>query len=382
LAGDIIIVTGAIGRACIGGKAWVYMQYLLGLQRLGFDVYYLEDCGQGSWVYNWDTEEVTTDLEYPATYVQDCLEPVGFGKRWTYRAGDQALGMPLSVIQDVCREARLLIVLADPVTDWRKEYDMPVQRAFIDVDPGFTQFGLVNGDSPLMETVSRCERHFTVGQNIGSRDCQIPSAGYEWHKIMPPISLPDWQYAGSGDATDFSSVMDWRGFHDVEYEGQAYGQKDREFPGFMDLPRTTGQLFNLAQMGGDTDLLERHGWCVVPGWIPSATPWSYRDYIQGSRAEFGVAKNGYVKSRGGWISDRSVCYLASGRPVLVQDTGQANSLPVGEGMLCFSNLAEAEAGITAINDDYERHRQAARLLAERYFDAEKVLPAFLEASLV
>ncbi|NOR40076.1 MAG: glycosyltransferase family 1 protein [Gammaproteobacteria bacterium] len=378
----MIIVSGAIGRACIGGKAWVYMQYLLGLQRLGFDVYYLEDCGEGSWVYNWDTEQVTTDLEYPAAYVQDCLEPVGLGECWIYRAGDQCLGMPLPVFQDVCREARLLIVLADPVTVWRQEYDMPVQRAFIDVDPGFTQFGLENGDSLLTDTVTHCQRHFTVGQNLGNKDCQIPSAGYEWLKIMPPISLPDWPFADSGNATDFSSVMDWRGFHDVEYKGQIYGQKDREFPRFLELPRATSQSFSLAQMGGDEARLERHGWCVTPGWIPSATPWSYRDYIQDSRAEFGVAKHGYVKSQGGWISDRSVCYLASGRPVLVQDTGQGNSLPVGEGMLCFGNLSEAEAGVAAINADYEHHRQVARMLAERYFDAEKVFPAFLEATLI
>lgn len=381
MARDIIIVSGAIGRACIGGKAWVYMQYLLGLQRLGFEVYYLEDCGQGSWVYNWDTEQVTTDLEYPAAYVQDCLQPIGFGGRWIYRAADQCIGMSLPVFQDVCREAHLLIILADPMTVWRKEYDLSVQRAFIDVDPGFTQFGLVNGGSALADTVAHCERHFTIGQNLGNKDCHIPSAGYEWLKIMPPVSLPDWPFADFDSANEFSSVMDWRGFHDVEYQGRIYGQKDREFPGFMDLPRISGQSFKLAQMGGDDALLKSHGWKVAPGWIPSATPWSYRDYIQRSRAEFGVAKHGYVESRGGWISDRSVCYLASGRPVLVQNTGQGDCLPVGEGMLTFSNLAEAKKGLESINTNYDRHRQAARSLAERYFAADKVLPPFLEASL-
>ncbi|RKZ46125.1 MAG: glycosyltransferase family 1 protein [Gammaproteobacteria bacterium] len=381
MAREIIIVSGAIGRACIGGKAWVYMQYLLGLQRLGFEVYYLEDCGQGSWVYNWETEETTTDLEYPAAYIQSCLEPIGLGERWIYRAGDQSLGIPLSVFQDICKEALLLIILADPVTVWRKEYDLPVQRAFIDVDPGFTQFGLANGTSPLIETVAHCDRHFTIGQNIGNKDCRIPSAGYDWLKLMPPISLPDWPFADNNSTTDFSSVMDWRGFHDVEYEGQIYGQKDREFPKYLDLPVISGQTFNLAQMGGDEKLLEKHGWNVVPGWIPSATPWSYRDYIQKSRAEFSVAKHGYVESRGGWISDRSVCYLASGRPVLVQDTGQADCLSIGEGMLTFSNLAEAKMGLESIIADYDLHRRAARSLAEQYFDAEKVLPPFLQASL-
>ena len=381
MARDIIIVAGAIGRACIGGKAWAYMQYLRGFQQLGFDVYYLEDCGQGSWVYNWETEETTTDLEYPAAYIQSCLEPIGLGDNWIYRAGDQYKGMPLQDFQEVCSKARLLVIRANPMPVWRNEYDLPGQRVFIDVDPGFTQFGLVNGDSPLAETVTHCERHFTVGQNLGNKDCHIPSAGFEWLRIMPPVSLPDWQFANFDNATEFSSVMDWRGFHDIEYDGRIYGQKDREFPSFLDLPRLSGQLFKLAQMGGDDTLLENHGWNVVPGWIPSATPESYRNYIQQSRAEFGVVKHGYVKSRGGWISDRSVCYLASGRPALVQDTGQDDCLPVGEGILTFSNLAEAEKGLKSINTDYDRHRQAARSLAERYFDAEKVLTPFLEASL-
>jgi hypothetical protein len=382
MANDIIIVSGAIGRACIGGKAWAYMQYLRGLQRLGFDVFYLEDCGPGSWVYNWDTEQVTTDLEYPASFVYDCLSPIGLGRNWIYRAGDQSQGMPLHDFQQVCQEARLLIVRANPMPIWRKEYDLPARRVFIDVDPGFTQFGLANGDSPLADTVVRCERLFTIGQNLGNEDCNIPGAGFEWLKIMPPVSLPDWPYAESGRAEEFTSVMDWGGFYDVEYQGVIYGQKDKEFPRFLDLPHLSRQSFTLAHIGGNTELLENHGWKVVPGWIPSSTPWSYRDYIRESRAEFGVAKHGYVETRGGWLSDRSVCYLASGRPILAQDTGQNRCLPTGEGMLTFRDLHEAREGIVSINSDYDRHRRAARSLAESYFDAEKVLSSFLEASLV
>jgi hypothetical protein len=381
MAKDIVIVAGAIGRACIGGKAWAYMQYLRGLQDLGLDVFYLEECGPGSWVYNWDTEEVTTDLEYPASFVDDCLQPIGLGDNWIYRAGDECKGMPLEDFQQVCRDARLLLVRANPMPIWRSEYDLPARRAFIDVDPGFTQFGLANGSSPLAETVVRCERHFTIGQNLGREDCSIPGAGFEWLTIMPPVSLPDWPYAESEGGDDFTAVMDWGGFHDVDYEGVVYGQKDREFPRFLDLPRLSGQSFSLAHIGGDEKLLETHGWNVVPGWFPSATPWSYRNYIQDSRAEFGVAKHGYVATRGGWLSDRSVCYLASGRPVLVQDTGQNLCLPTGEGMLTFRDLHEAQEGVISINADYDRHRRAARSLAERYFDTGKVFSFLLEATL-
>src|SRR5207244_9858730 len=137
------------------------------------------------------------------------------------------------------------------------------------------------------------------------------------------------------------------------------------------------QPFRIALTGAPPEDLARHGWEVVPGWVPSRTPWSYRTFIQESRAEFGVAKHGYVLSRGGWFSDRSVCYLASGRPVLVEDTGLADWLTVGEGVVTFANPEEAVAGINHINADYERHRRVARRLAEHVFSTEQVLKAFL-----
>jgi len=176
-------------------------------------------------------------------------------------------------------------------------------------------------------------------------------------------------------------VMQWRGFHEVVHDGVRYGQKDAEFPKFMELPRLTPQPLRLALTGAAPDEFEQHGWEVVPGWVPARTPASYRAFVQGSRAEFGVAKHGYVASRAGWFSDRSVCYLASGRPVLVEDTGIADFLPVGEGVLTFDDPDAAAAGIEEINRDYERHRRAARRLAQDYFSADRVLPRLVEEAL-
>jgi hypothetical protein len=174
--------------------------------------------------------------------------------------------------------------------------------------------------------------------------------------------------------------MQWRGFRDVVHNGVLYGQKDREFPRFAELPRHTPQPFRVALTGAPPEDLARHGWEVVPGWVPSRTPWSYRAFIRESRAEFGVAKHGYVRMRGGWFSDRSVCYLASGRPVLVQDTGLDDWLPTGKGVVTFDDVPGAVRGVEAINADYEGHRRAARRIAEEYFAAERVLPPLLDAA--
>lgn len=376
-----VVFAGTIGRAGVGGLAWMNMQYLAGLRALGHDVYYLEDCGEGSWVYNWDTEQLTTDLAYPAAYVREALEPLGLGERWIYRTDDNSAGMTVEQTRAICAEADLLIVQAVPLARWREEYLWPRRRAFIDVDPGFIQISLIAGAPELSETVDRCERLFTIAQRMGKPDCLIPTAGREWVKTLPPVCLEQWTFAPDGAAEEFTSVMQWRGFRDVTHEGVTYGQKDREFPGYIDLPRHTRQPLRLALTGAPPEDLERHGWRVTPGWVPSRTPWTYREFIRSSRAEFGVAKHGYVAMRGGWFSDRTVCYLASGRPALLQDTGLRDWLPVGEGVVTFTNPEEAIRGIEIINENYPHHREAARRIAERYFATESVLPPLIEAAM-
>lgn len=358
------------------------MQYLAGFRDLGHDIYYLEDCGaELRWVYNWDTEELVYELDYPAAFIHSCLEPLGLGDRWIYRAGDQSRGMPADDFRDACAAADLLVVRAMPMLDWRDEYNGPRRRAFIDVDPGFTQARLAEGDDVLMAGVSRCERHFTVGQRVGYPDCPIPTVGFNWQATRPPVALSCWPYAEGGNPTHFTTIMTWRGFRDIEHKGVAYGQKDREFPKFIGLPRETSQPLQLALQGIDPKLLVDHGWEVVPSWVVSRTPWAYRQFIQESRAEFGVPKHGYSTTRSGWLSDRTVCYLASGRPALVGDTGIRDSVPTGSGLLTFNDVREAVAGIEAINSDYDGHRRAARGLAEEWFASDKVLPTFLDAAL-
>ena len=371
-----IIVAGTIGRSGLGGQAWACLQYLLGLRALGHEVFYLEDCGRSSWVYIWEKEDWTHELDYPAAYVHACLEPFDFGDRWIYRDNYRSLGLPLERFMDVCANADLLILRAVPFWNWRQEYEKPSRRAFIDVDPGFTQITLANGDPGWLDGIARCERRFTYGQRVGEADCLIPETGGPWLKTLPPVFLAEWPFSES-DATLFTSVMRWQGFKEVTHNGISYGQRDKEFAAYLDLPKLTPQKFRIAQMGIKPEILTSHGWESVPGEVISRTPASYREFIQLSRAEFSVPKNGYVKMRGGWFSDRSVCYLASGRPVLMEDTGMRHWLPADEGLLTFTCPAEAVAGIARVNTDYGRHRRAARRLAEDIFSTEKVLRPFL-----
>ena len=175
--------------------------------------------------------------------------------------------------------------------------------------------------------------------------------------------------------------MQWRSYQDVVFQGVQYGNKDKEFPAFAGLPGLTAQPLRLALTGAAPDACSQHGWDVVVGWESSYSPDTYQTFVSTSRGEFAVAKHGYVATRGGWFSDRSVCYLASGRPVLVQDTGLGDWLPIGEGVLTFRDVTGAVEGIDAINSDYERHRRTARDVAERYFSTDRVLPTLLEEAL-
>jgi hypothetical protein len=288
--------------------------------------------------------------------------------------------MPLEQFREICARTDVLILRAAPFWNWRPEYDLPKRRVYLDVDPGFTQIRIANGDAGLAEGIARAERRFTYAQRVGQPDCAIPADGGPWLPTRPPVYLEEWPMQVT-PATHFTSVVRWQGFHEVVHQGVAYGQRDRGFPRYMQLPRRSTQRFRLAQMGMKPEILEDEGWEVVAGELISRTPALYRQFIQTSRAEFSVPKHGYVKMRGGWFSDRSVCYLASGRPVLIEDTGLADWLPIGSGLVTFNDPVTALAGVEKINSDYESHRRAARQLAETVFATERVLPAFLDAAM-
>jgi hypothetical protein len=252
------------------------------------------------------------------------------------------------------------------------------QSVFLDIDPGYPQIWRALG---LSDPFSGHDRFVTIGENLGRADCKIPDCELDWITTPPPVVLEDWPVTPPGTA--FTSVCTWRNpYGTLEWEGSTFGSRVHEFRQFLELPRLVDAEFELAldidaAESRDLSALEANGWRLVDPTAAAGTPRLYRSYVQRSRAEFSVAQNMYVTGRSGWLSDRTLCYLASGKPVLAQDTGFSDNYPVGEGLLAYSTLEEAAAGVEAIQSGYERHSRAARAMAEEYFDSKKVLGRLL-----
>jgi len=366
-----ILFAGIIARYPFGGVTWCSLMYLLGLRALGHEVFYIEDTGEC--VYDPVQNTRATDPSYGTAYIHSALEPHGFGDRWSFINFDGSYhGRSADDVRRYAATADLFINLSGGSWFWRDEYARIPRKAFIDSDPAFTQLAIAKAEPWYVEFFRRFDRLFTFGANIGTPASPIPTGSFTWHKTWQPITLGDWTPI-DGLRDRFTTVMTWQ----IESFADVGGNKDQEFVKFLDLPSRTSQRFELA-INGPQQLLREYGWNTVDAMAVSRTPWAYRDFIRGSKAEFGVAKHTYVANRSGWFSDRTACYLASGRPALVQDTGWTAHVPSGEGVLAFSTLDEALGGIDAINTDYHRHARRALDVARAHFDANVVLPRLLE----
>jgi hypothetical protein len=366
-----ILFAGIIARYPFGGVTWCSLMYLLGLRALGHEVFYIEDTGEA--VYDPVLDTRSTDPTYGTTYIQQSLEPFGLGNRWSFVNYDGAYhGQSAETVRRFCADADLFINLSGGSWFWRDEYARIPRRVFIDSDPAFTQLALAKQEPWYVEFFTKFTHLFTFGANIGTPASEVPVGPFVWHKTWQPVTLADWTTGVEPDDR-FSTVMTWK----IESFTDVGGNKDQEFVRFIDLPSRTPQHFELAINGPQT-LLREHGWSTVDAMGISRSLWDYREFIQRSKAEFGVAKHTYVATRSGWFSDRTECYLASGRPAVVQDTGWSSHLPAGEGLLAFSTPDEALAGIDAVNGDYARHARRAREIAAEHFAAERVLPPLLD----
>jgi hypothetical protein len=372
-----IVVTGLLGQYAFGGVTWDYIQYLLGFRALGHDVWYLED--SGAWPYDPVKQTVSDDCTYNVGYLRGMMASFGFGDRWIYRNGADGKfhGAGEAAARDLIRNADLLVNVSS--AGWLKDYDFGVKhQMFIDGDPMFCQVGLLDPkNAAYAERVRAHDSHFSFGLNLGAADCRAPDTGIRWKKTVQPIAL-DWWSAQADEGLDrFTTVMNWASYAPVEWQGKLYGQKDLEFDKFKQLPRRTPQHLEMAMgqgVGGKrpTEELRALGWIILEAGdvLPDHT--SYHEFLRTSKAEWSVAKHGYVAARTGWFSCRTACYLALGRPAVVQETGWSDHLPAGDGLLAFSTLDEAVDAIADINDHYAEHQAAARALAEQYFDAKKV----------
>ena len=352
---------------------WLNLHYLAGLQALEFEGFWLDILGRPKASSGRSVGESIEDFR------AQC-ERYGLRDHWVVLYDKrEAFGMSDRQLQSLCDDAVLLINLCGALQDDGLLRRIR-RRAFFDLDPGFTQIWAHDWDMGL----SRHTLFFTVGLNVGGDGFSIPLRGIDWQTFLPPVALEYWPAQADTSAEKFTTIGQWRGQSAV-WKGETYWPKREEFLRFRQLPSKTTQPIELALLihESETDdlaVLRNNGWQLVDPHRAAGGCDGCRSYIQRSRAEFSVAKNGYVKTQSGWFSDRTVCYLASGRPVLVQDTGFSKHLPTGRGLVAFSTLEDAVRGIESINADYAAHCAAARTLAEERFAAPKVLHSILERS--
>jgi hypothetical protein len=368
-----ILFAGIIARYPFGGVTWCSLMYLLGLRALGHEVFYIEDTGEC--VYDPIQNTRNIDPRYGTSYIHDALEPFGLEDRWAFVNYDGNYhGRSAEEVRRYCADADLFLNLSGGSWFWRDEYARIPHKAFIDSDPAFTQLAIAKAEPWYVEFFRRFDHLFTFGANIGTSASSVPTGDFKWHKTWQPITIGDWR-TDVPPLDRFTTVMTWQ----IESFTDVGGNKDQEFIKFIELPSRTAQPLELAINGPQT-LLRDYGWATVDAMHVSRSIWGYRDFIHQSKAEFGVAKHTYVATRSGWFSDRTECYLAAGRPALVQDTGWSAHLPCGEGLLAFSSLDDAAAGIDCINSDYDRHRRRATEIAAEHFDARLVLPRLLDTA--
>jgi hypothetical protein len=362
------LVAGAVAnKAGNGGAAWTRLSWTLGLARLGFDVHFVEELAPRA-------------PDQAIDWFQEVMGDAGLTARCTllHADGSTATGRTIGELEELAAESPLLLNISGHLR--REEIvKRPTRRVYIDLDPGYTQLWHADGTAPLQPH----DHWYTVGALVGTAACPLPTAGLEWHPINQPVVLDQWQVQEPVSCDRFTTVASWRGpYGPVLLGNETLGSKVHEFRRFVELPTQVDATFELCldiHPGDDADRAElvRRGWRIThPATV--ASPERFRKYVQGSAAEFSVAQSVYTRATTGWFSDRSVRYLASGRPTVVQDTGFSQTLPVDEGILTFTTPDEARRAVTAACTEPDRHAKSARAIAEEHFDAVKVLGRLCE----
>jgi len=379
-----IVVLGMMGRCPFGGQTWLYLNWLAGLARLGHDVWYVED--DSVWPYDPERETITDDCSYAVRHIQNSLDRIGLGNRWAFRLSDRdgaCWGSSEKAIAELYRTCDVLLNIVGG-TDLREDALAAPLRVYVQTDPVTSELRLAMGDEHTRTAFGHHHAIATYGENYGAEDCGVPLNDVRYLKTRQPVALDLWPAEINSSATHFTTIGNYRQEgDDVEYRGDVYRwSKHHEWERIVDLPRHTSQTFELAlklDHPADRELLERHGWRVVSPLPMSLRPFDdYRDFIRRSRGELTVAKDQNVRLRSGWFSERDACYLASGKPVVAQETGFSRILPTGEGLFAFSSKEEALDAVEEINGDYRRHAEAARRLAEEHFEATAVAGRLLD----
>lgn len=383
----MLVVAGSLAqRRTYGGHAWALLQYVLGFRRLGWTVLFLDrltpemcEGGVGSSGSLRSAPETRRFVELMEAFGLEGAFSLDLGP------GQEPVGLRREEVLRRIAESTLVLNVMGFLVD--EEILARARRlVFLDIDPGFGQMWRELG---LCDLFAGHDAFVTVGGNVGRPGCGVPTCGLSWITIRPPVVLDFWPPAELAGER-FTTVASWRGpYAPVEYQGRTYGLRVHEFRKFASVPHRTGLPFQVAldidpRETADIRRLVAGGWSIEDPVQVAGDPWAYRDYIRGSRAEFMVAKSMYVRTSSGWFSDRTACYLASGKPALVQDTGLDGAaasdgrIEAGEGLLLFRTLEEAAWGAREIAGNWERHSRAARALAVEHLDSDKVLDRLLE----
>jgi hypothetical protein len=324
-----------------------------------------------------------TDPAYGMRFATAAFGRLGLGARWAYHDAHTArwLGPCAGGIRQVLREADLLLNVSgvNPLRPW---FEGIPARVLVDTDPVFTQVRHLTDPAARRNALGHTA-FLTFGENAPAGRSGVPDDGLPWAATRQPVVLDAWPVTPGPQGARFTTVMQWDSYPAREYGGRRFATKAESFTPYLDLPGRVGPVLELAlgSASAPRPLLRQKGWLLRDPLEVARDPWTYQSYLQQSKAEFTVAKHGYVVTRSGWFSERSAAYLASGRPVVTQDTGLSGLLPTGRGLLTYTNPEEAVAAIEAVNGRYEEHCRAARDIAEAYFDARRVLPQLIERAL-
>lgn len=381
-----VILAGYFVRCPLGGYVWQALHYLKGFERLGCEVFFYEETAHFSEAFDPISGETGTTYEYGCGQIASVLERFGLANRWAFwdTWNDRYYGMSEEQTNRVFTEADVFVNLAG--VNRLGSRPRPPACLYIDIDPAFTQIRLESGDAGLRELLAEHDLHFTFGENIGSERSPLPTGGIRWRPARPVVLCDLWENALRPASGAFSTIGKWDAAgRDVVFRGERYEwRKSREWMKFIELPRQSGERFDLAMdvssVPADLERLVACGWTVRDPFGVSKSVDAYRTYIQESKGEFSAAKDMNVRLRSGWFSDRSACYLAAGRPVVVQDTGFGDVLPTGLGLFAVSGIEDALEAVASIRADYGAQCRAARDLARKYFEPEATLRPMLEAA--
>ncbi|MDW3646775.1 MAG: hypothetical protein R8P61_06925 [Bacteroidia bacterium] len=401
-----IITTGLIAQHHhLGGVSWDYLQYVLGLHRMGHEVYYIEDSGE--WPYTLDggvsgNDWVAKDCKANIDHLNQLFSAYDLADRWAYHFPTQNrwYGLSEGKRTEVIRSADLLINVSGTLMH-PEHYRSVKQMIYIDSDPAFTQVKILKGEQEFTDRLKVHDHHFSFGERMSE---EFQNQPFYWQPTRTPICMEEWE-VGKPSHSSYTTIMNWTSYPPIHFGKYKLGQKDVELLHYLALPQklpevsleiampemihSNWQSHQLEGLQTDNlpeisprELLKNHGWKLKNPMLHCRDFGQYRKYIESSRAEWSVAKGGYVHTPTAWFSCRSACYLAAGKPVVVQDTGFPAVIPTGEGVLSFSNMESAEASIREVEGKYELHSRTARDIAQSYFDANKVLQHLIESTLI